>query len=209
VIFSLGFLVAFLVAVPLRADYLINRLDGKTIKTQDYWIQGKKVYFDQGRETTDVYEVKYIIGQDLTKEEVLAHGAAMDALHKQVLQLLSVETDLAVIQGDTLKKISEFPVGKKNAMSKGEKKAFRAGLKAQKEKVVALLGDWRDMKLPEMSLIKMRDIKSLQLLSLEASLDQALKYVDKNDPTYFEYAKANLAQYATFESNFREALPWK
>jgi hypothetical protein len=209
VIFSIGLLLACLPALPLRADYLVTFLDGKTVRTPSYWIQGKKLHLAGVRETVNVYDVKSVESENLTPDEIKAHDTSLDGFRSQVLKLLETETDLAVAQADALQKISQFPVGRKNAIPGGEKKALRAALTDQEGKVAALLNDWRNLKLPDFSLVKMRDIKELMLLSLDASLEQAIRFVDKDDPTHFAYARANLGQYASFEDTFRDALPWE
>jgi hypothetical protein len=197
------------VAAPLRADYVVTRIDGTSLKTHSYWIQGRNLHFSEGRAPIDPYSVKNVIEKDLTPGQAAEHKAAMEAFEDLALTLLATETDLAVAQAQTLARLSEFPLGDRKALSRKEKKALTADLNARRQKVAALLADWENMKLPDFSLINARDIKGLQLLALDASLEQAVKYVDKRDPTCFEYARANLGQYAAFEDTFQDAASWK
>jgi hypothetical protein len=205
----LGLILAVLSAAPLRADYLITDADGRSVRTRSYWIQDRKLHLAEGQETLDAYSIRSITAEKLTPDEVEAHDAAVDAFRSLTADLLSREKELVGIQDDTLKKISGFQVGRKNAISKKEKKSLSKGLAAQKEKVEILLADWRKARLPDYSLIRMRDIKELQLIALNASLGQAHRYVLKGDPSSFAYARANMEQYASFDDTFREATPWK
>jgi hypothetical protein len=205
-----GLILALLIqASPLKADYLLTLYDGKTVQTRSYWIQADKLFLSDSPGSLNAYDVKSVSAENLAPDEAKAHDAAMAAFRSQTEALLASEKGLAASQEEFLKKISAYPVGRKNAIPKADRKALRAGLTDLRSKVSALLDDWRNAKVPDLSLVKIRDIKVVQLISLDASLAQALMFVGRNDPSYFAYARADLDQYAAFEETFREALPWK
>lgn len=208
-IFAAGLIMALLTAAPLRADYVVTRYDGTTVTAPSYWIQNDKLYLSNSTEPMSAYAVKDIAAQNLTPAEIKDRDDAMEVLHAQALELLSKETDLALAQAQALSRIAGYPVGRKNAIPRKDRKALKAELAARKGKVSSLLADWKNLRLPDLSLVKMRDIKVLQLYCLHASMEQAIRFVDKNDPSNFEHSKADLGQYAAFDETFREAFPWK
>jgi hypothetical protein len=209
VILISGLILALLPAAPLKADYLLTLHDGRTVKTRSYWVQDARLYLSDSPGVLDVYSVKSASAENPTPDEAKAHEAAVEAFRSQAAALLGAEKGLAARQEETLKELSTYPVGKRNAIPKADRKALKAGLTDLRSKMSALLNGWRAVKLPDLSLVRMRDIKVVQLVSLDASLTQALSFVNRNDPSYFEYAKADLAQYASFEEPFQDALPWK
>lgn len=208
-ILSLGLLLAVLSASPLRAGYLVALLDGTTLEVPAYWVQGSRLHHSGGLADLDAYQVKSVKAENLTEQDVKAHEAAMGAFRSQVSLLLEREGELVSVQVGMLKKLSEFPAGRKNAVPRKEKKALKAAIGAETDRARALLEDWRALRLPDFSLIRMRDVKVVQLLCLEASLEQARRFVSGSDPSPLAYARANLDQYASFHAAFRDALPWK
>jgi len=207
VIFSLGLLLAVLSASPLRAGYLVTLIDGTTVEVPAYWVQGGRLYHSEGLADLDAYRVRSVKAENLTEQDVKAHEAAMEAFRSQVSLLLEREGELVSVQVGMLKKLSEFPAGRKNAVPRKEKKALQAAIGAETDRAKALLEDWKALKLPDFSLIRLRDVKVVQLLSLEASLDQARRFVSGGDPSPLAYARANLDQYASFDAALRDALP--
>lgn len=207
-IFSLGLLLAVLSASPLRAGYLVTLIDGTTVNVAAYWVQGGRLYHSDGLADLDAYRVRSVAAENLTGQEIKEHEAAMAAFRSQVSLLLEREGKLVSAQEGMLKKLSEYPAGKRNAVPKKEKKALKAAIGAEADRARALLEDWKALKLPDFSLIRMRDVKTVQLLSLEASLDQARRFASGGDPSPLAYARANLDQYASFHAAFRDALPW-
>jgi len=206
VIVLAGILLAFLPAAPLRADYLVTGIDGTTFRADSYWIQGGKMRFPEGRQPVDVYDIRSVAPENLTPEDERAREAAMDAFFRQVSGLEETERALAAGQAETLKKISAYPVGKRDAIDPEARQGLEDVLALEEEKAAGLMSAWREMKLPDFDLLRARDVKTLQLLSLESSISQALRYVRTGDPSYYEYAEAHLIQYVAFMDAFTEAL---
>ncbi|HNY63964.1 MAG TPA: hypothetical protein PKM41_00915 [Deltaproteobacteria bacterium] len=199
-------LLAVLPAAPLRADYLVTGIDGRTFRADSYWVQGGKMHFPEGQPPVNVYDVRSVTPENLSPEKERAREAAMDAFFRQVSELEETEKALAAGQAETLKKISVYPVGKREAIDPEAKQGLEDVLEVEEEKAAGLMSAWREMKLPDFGLLRARDVKTLQLLSLESSISQAYRYVRTGDPSYYEYAEAHLIQYIAFMDTFTEAL---
>ena len=85
-------------------------------------------------------------------------------------------------------------------------KAFCAELDDLEQEVSVLKHYWDRMRIPQLSLVLARDIKSLQLLSLESSIRHMRRYIRTWDPTYLEYTREYEKQAISFEQSFYEAL---
>lgn len=191
---------------PLWADFTLTSYTGKVISTKAYWIEGNELFLSEGT-TVDVYGIESIAPQQLSPEEVEAHAAVMNVFFAEVDRFLEREKVIADMQAAHVAGISGKEAGTEmKSLTRKEKKAFTSDLKTLERSLVELMSAWKKTRLPDFSLLIGRDIKLLQLSSLEASIEKTIKYVESDDPTYREYAKAHMAQYSSFEESFREKL---
>lgn len=205
-----GLVLAVFSAGPLWADYTVTYFSGKVIYTKAYWIEGSELFLSEGVTPVDVYEIESITARNMSPDEVKGHTAVMNAFCSEAAQFLKREKVIADMQAANVAFISEKAAGPgiKN-LTRKEKKAFISDLKALEGSLVELINAWKQSRIPDFSLLLVRDIKLLQLSSLEASIEKTVKYAGSQDPTYREYAKAHMAQYSSFEESFKERLPGK
>lgn len=198
-------------AGPLRADYAITGFDGKVTTVKSYWIEGQKLFFPDGEGSSlDVYTVKSVTGVNQTVEQAKQHDEAMQAFRNQVSEFLKKEKAIADAQTAHLDKIIRLAAEKKiESLGRKEKKAFRNDLKTLEQSIEELMNEWKQAKLPDFSLLLLRDTKVLQLVSLDASIEKSIKYIESADPTNREYAKAHMFQYGSFAESVKAAEPWK
>lgn len=209
-IITFGLFLSLVPAGPLRADYVITGNDGKVARAGSYFIQGDTLHVYEGTSSFNVYDITSVTAERLTPDEVKRYDTALKEFRKPVNDLLAREETVADAYGVLLEKLIDPPAGKKAGdLPSKEKKAIRKSLEGLKGDTARLMEAWRQIMLPDFSLLLMRDIKKLELLSLESSIEQSLKYVGTGDPTCREYAKAYMSQALSFEKSFRENLPWK
>jgi hypothetical protein len=202
-----GILLTVLCVSSLRADYVITGNDGKVTRAGSYWIQGDKLFLQNGTGTINVYGIKSVAGENLSEDEIKKNDELMSKMRKDVDGLLSREKVIMDAQSADISKIIESASA--NTLDSGKKKAFMADLKENRGSLDQLKDTWKKVKLPDFSLVLVRDIKILQLLSLETSIDQTAKFVKTGDPTFREQAKAQLGMAKSFDEHFKAALPWK
>ncbi len=208
--FISGLVLAVFSAMPSWADYAITGFSGKTVYTKAYWIQGNTIFLSEGPETFNVYEVESITPQNLSREEAEARAAVMNVFAGRVDRFLETEKAIADAQAAYAAGLSGKEAGLDvQGMDRKEKKAFTSGLEALGRSLDELKSSWEQTMIPDFPLLLMRDIKLLQLSSLEASIEMTVRYAETEDPTYREYAKAFMAQYGSFEESFRQRLPGK
>lgn len=196
-------------AAALRADYLVTGPAGETISTRSYLIRGGMLYFAEDREPMNAYQVRSVREEDLSEDQIGQREEALRELRCQVGVLMERENAILKEQTGLLAEISEREARTDTGLESKERKSFQPGLESRRRGVRDLKVAWRELELPEYSLLLMRDIKMLQLMALEASVDHALKYTESGDPTNREYAWEHLRQTISFQESFREALPWK
>lgn len=192
-----------------RADYLLTGPSGETIGTSSYWIQGSLLYFAEDREPLNVYEVRSVRADDLTEEQVERREQAMQEFRAQVLALLEQEDVIFQAHADQLAEISGGGEPIDELLDPDRRKALKREFRSRDKALEDLKSAWNELRLPEYSLLLMRDIKMLQIVSLEASAEQALNYVKSGDPTNREYAREHLRQAESFQESFLDALPWE
>lgn len=195
-------------AAAAWADYLITGPSGETIGTSGYWIQGSLLYSDEGREPLNAYEVPSVRADDLTEEQVELRNRAMQEFRAQVLALLEQDEAILRVHTDQLKEMSRDGEPVDEVLDPDRRKELKREFRSRDKALEDLKATWNELRLPDYSLLMMRDIKILQIVSLEASVEQALNYVESGDPTNLAYAREHLRQAKSFQESFLEALPW-
>lgn len=197
-------------AGPLKADYVITEINGTVTRAESYLIRGDTLKVLDDSAELNVYNVRSVTPENLPPDEVKRFDRAMDELRGQVAGLLAREGKVAQAHDALLTKITGPQAGKAvEGLTPGEKKATEKTLEGLAEDTRDLMESWRLITLPSFSLLLMRDIKKLELLSLKSSIEQLLAYVETGDPTHREYAGAHMSQAESFEKRFRETLPWQ
>ncbi len=194
-------------AAAAWADYLVTGPSGETIGTRNYWIQGSLLSFAEDREPLNVYEVRSVRDEELTEEQMERRERAMQEFRAQVLSFLKQEEAILRVHADQLAEISEGSGTIDELLDPDRRKMLKREFQSRDKALEDLKSSWRELRLPEYSLLLTRDIKILQLVSLEASAEQALNYAESGDPTNLEYAREHLRQAEAFQESFREALP--
>lgn len=196
-------------AAPAWAGYLVDLPDGQTVSTSGYWIQGDMLYFAEDRDPVNVYEVQSVRQDVLTEAEMRDREEAMEEVRSLVAGLLGREEAALKGQADLMAGITERETTTGTVLDPKERKSLLSGLMSRARAVEDLRAAWSRLRLPDYSLLLARDIKMLQLMSLDASVEQALAYAESGDPTNREYAWEHLRQAVAFQESFREALPWE
>ncbi len=194
-------------ASAAQADYLVTGPSGETIGTSSYWIQGSLLYLTGGREPLNVYEVCSVRADLLSEEQMERHDQAMEEFRAQVLALLDQEEVMFRVHADQLAEMSGDGEPIDELLDPDRRKRLKRELRSRDKAMENLKIAWNELRLPEYSLLLMRDIKILQIVSLEASVEQALNYVESGDPTNLAYAREHLRQAKSFQESFLEALP--
>lgn len=186
---------------------MITENEGKIIRAAGYWIQGDRMFLNNGADSIDVYRVKSVAEENPSEDALKEKGKLAQGMRRDIEGLLVREKPVMEAQSAGIAKVSgsnsDHPLDSK------AKKAFLAGLEANRDSLGRLREDWKKVRLPDFSLLRMRDIKLLQFMSLEASIDQTAKFMKTGDPTYRESAKVQMGMAKSFDESFREALPSK
>jgi len=189
----------------VRADYVITGNDGKVTRASDYWIQGDRMFLRDGADSINVYGVKSVDEESPSRDALEQKDELMQAMQKEMDELLVREKALMDAQSAAITGVTD--PSSSHAFDSRAKKAFLADLEGSKGRLDEIWDAWRRMKLPHFSLLRMRDIKMLQLMSLKTSIEQTAKFVKTGDPTYRESAKIQLGMAGSFEERFRAYLP--
>ena len=196
-------------AAAAWADYLVTLHGGETVRTSGYRIRGDMLFFAEDRDPVNAYEVLSVREEDLSKEQAREREEALQEVRRLVSGLLGREEAVLRDQADLMAEITERETATGTALEPKERKALRPVLASRRQAVAGLKAAWRDLELPDHALLLTRDIKMLQLMSLEASVEHAMRYANSADPTSREYAWEHLRQVFSFQESFRDALPWE
>jgi len=167
------------------------------------------LYFAEDRDPVNVYEVQSVRQDALTEADMRDREEAMEEVRSLVAGLLGREEAALKGQADLMAGITERETTTGTVLDPKERKSLLSGLISRARAVEDLRAAWSRLRLPDYSLLLARDIKMLQLMSLDASVEQALAYAESGDPTNREYAWEHLRQAVAFRESFREALPWE
>ncbi|HQG32840.1 MAG TPA: hypothetical protein PLA83_12995 [Deltaproteobacteria bacterium] len=201
-----GILIVVLCASPRqsRADYVITGNDGTVTRASGYWIQGDRMFLQGASEPVSVYGIKSVTEENPTEDAVKRKDELMQEMRRDMDELLVREKAIMDVQSAAIARIAG--PNPSQAFDSRTRKAFLADLEGSKERLDQLKDAWRTMKLPDFSLLRMRDIKMLQLMSLKTSIEQTAKYVKTGDPTYSESARVQLGMAESFERRFEADL---
>ncbi len=211
VAFLLAFIPVALSGSLLHAGYVITGIDGTVTRTQSYYIENNLLHVFEGPEPLNVYRIRTVDAEDLSEDVRREKNASMQIFRNLVDDIQGAEKGITDAQTEILKEIEDLGVVGRTGkhIDSTRKKAFRKELASLKNRTALITKTLRQARLPDFSLLKARDIKLLQVLSLEASIDQTLRYLKNEDPTSIAYAEAQLRQAASFNESFQAALPWK
>jgi len=206
----LVFLTTVLFPGSAFSDYRIFTRDHQ-ISTSSYCIEGNKLYLHEGGEPLELSEVTSISEESLTPLDAQMNFDATKRFTHYLWWLQEIEDGILKRQGDnldTLQTIDDLRASHSTSSLELKKtvKAFCAELDDLELEVSVLKHYWDQMRIPQRSLVLARDIKSLQLLSLESSLQHRRRYIRTWDPTYLEYTREYDRQAISFEQGFYEAL---
>ncbi len=196
--------------MPLYGGYVITSIDGAVTRTGSYYIESNRLHVSEG-EPLKVYEVRSVRPEGLSQDELREHEAAMQAFRSLIMEIQASEREIVDAQAAVIREIQDLGVvGRTDRhIDPARKKELGKELVSLKEKALLIAKRLRQSRLPDFSLLKARDIKLLQVLSLEESIEQTRRYLKKADPSSIAYAEAQLRQAASFNESFQAALPWK
>jgi len=183
---------------------VITGNDGTVARTADYWIQGDKLFLGDSAHSLDVYGIKTVTGENLPQDTLEKKDELVQETRKDMDDLLNREQEIMNAQSSVITRITEPASG--TVFDSKSRKSFLAEVEGNKGKLDALTGAWRRLRLPEFSLLRMRDVKMLQLMSLKTSMEQTVKFVKTGDPTYRESARVQMGMARSFDESFKTYL---
>ena len=208
---ALCFVLLLLVFFPGSAssDYRISTAEHE-ISTISYWVQGDRLYLYEGGEPLDLSAVTSITQESTTSLDAQMNVDALRRFHHYISWLQVMEDDILKRQDnnlDTLQAIDALRAsGGNSSKIKKAIKTLCMELDDLEHEVSVVKNYWDKMRIPEQSLVLARDIKSLQLLSLESSIQHRRRYIRTWDPTYREYSEEYARQARSFDQSFYDAL---
>jgi len=206
----LVFLTTVLFPGSAFSDYRIFTRDHQ-ISTSSYWIEGNKLYLYEGGKPLKLSEVTSISEESLTPLDAQMNFDATKRFTHYLWWLQEIEDGILKRQGinlEELQALDDLRASHSTSSLELKKtvKAFCAELDDIEREVSVLKHYWDQMRIPKRSLVLARDIKALQLLSLESSLQHRRRYIRTWDPTYLEYTREYDRQAISFEQGFYDAL---
>ena len=205
------FFLSLLVLFPGSAssDYRIVTREHQ-ISTSSYWVQGEKLYLHEGGELPDLTEITSITEESCTPLDAQMDVDALKRFYCHISWLQGIEDEIFRKQDNNLKALQTIDtLGASDTSSSKIKKAVKAfcgDLDDLEREVSRVKHYWDQMRMPQLSLVLARDIKSLQLMSLQSCIEHMRRYVKTWDPTYREYAKEYARQAMSFDQSFYDAL---
>ena len=198
-------------AVPglLRADYRIIHKE-TTILTRCYWIQRSMLHLCEGGEPLAMSDVGAIEAGDMNALEAELHRETLRRFFIKLSWLGDNEAE--IIEHD--KALAEGFLELDELLKQGgQKKDLRETRKRLlddvddiRRRVVKLKGSWEDLRIPERKLMKLQELKSLQILTWLQSLQEMEIFLEILDPTFRAYALEHGRQSVQFGEIFRDAL---
>jgi hypothetical protein len=189
------------------ADYVITGYNGTVTRVTGYRIQGNRMFLQDSSGSINVYGIKSVVEENPSEDAVEMKNELILEVCKNVDDLTSREKAVMDAQSERISKIDGPACA--NTFDSRRKKAYIADLVENRGRLDGIMDAWRNLSLPDFSLLLVRDIKILQLLSLQTSIDQTVKFVKSGDPTYREQAKAQMGMARSFDENYARILPWK
>lgn len=191
------------------AESIVSTPEGEIVTT-GYWIEGDSLYLVDSPEPVRLSDVQSISVNAQTALEVQMNKDALKRFYRNTAWLLQEGQELRERQQqnlecmeviDALRSSEGSGAGLKKAV-----KACQAQLEDLEDGISRLISRWDHSRIPERSLVQAREIKSLELLCLKSSVQQARRYLRTWDPTYREYAREQYRQALSFEGIFSESI---
>ena len=124
--------------------------------------------------------------------------------------LLDRESDLKALDKSDVEGLEEI---KQLKASHTDKHELRKIKEKGHERIVRIYAgvaylerSWSDIRIPDRSLIKLSDIKILQMITWLQSLDERRMFLKTDDPTYYEYTLEHVKQAGSFQESFSRTL---
>lgn len=207
VVLLCGFLAIFLVE-PASAAVAIVTQRG-TITTDCYRIHGSQLFLCDGT----AFELRDIISIDtanITEHEQQKQQEAIAEFYEKVHLLLGMEGDFSILEKrcqEVLEYIVSLKAGAKNARRLGDAAAdAQTMLQRLEHEAKQMRGKWKDLEIPERTLVMLRDIKILEYHARILAYQEWLKFLKTSNPTLREYAKEHTRQARNFGMSFQQHL---
>lgn len=208
---ALCFFVSLLVLFPGSAssDYRISTLKGE-VNTSSYWIQGDNLYLYEGGGPLLLSDVTSITEESYTPLDARMNIDALRRFAHYLSWLQEMEDGILKRQDDNLTALHTIDALRDSGKSSSELnkavKAFCVELDDLGREVSVVKQYWDQMRIPRRSLVLARDVKYVQLLSLESSIFHMQRYIRTWDPANREYAEEYARQARSFKQSFYDAL---
>jgi hypothetical protein len=204
-----AFLIPLMAPTAAEAEYRITYKD-KTIQTSCYWIEKSMVHVCEGGEPLALSDISAITEGQFSPLESEMHHDAMRRFWTYVGWLLDSEADLLAEDSAREEEINEFELVRTTPGKKGElrnlRKEYLKKVNNPLAGVIFLHRAWSSMHIPERSLVRLCEIKTLQMIAWRQSLEERQRYFKSGDPTYRDYAFEHMRQAGVFQESFTRTL---
>lgn len=200
-----GFFILF--SMQSAFGYYLIKTPNKPIKTECYHIIGDVIYLCEGMKLP-LSDVVSIDENNLTESEIEKKKSDSKKFYNEVELLINAGNILDANLSD-LNKLMAIIIDKKASKDKSLKNDIK---KAQKDitkinsESKKLKKQWLDIRIPSKQFTVLREVKQLELNSIEAVCVDYTEYIDDWSPTVREYAKESLRQKTVFEASFNRYL---
>jgi hypothetical protein len=202
-------LIWLIVPADAQAEYLITHKD-KTIQTSCYWVENSKVHLCEGGEPLALSEVSSITEGQFSPLESEMHLDAKRRFLAYVSWLLDREADLLAEDNTSCEEFDEFERARTTPGKKDELRSLRERhsekINNTMKEVTYLHRAWSGMRSPERSLVRLCEVKSLQMITWLQSLAERERYFKTGDPTYRDYTLEHMKQADLFQESFTREL---
>jgi len=199
------FLVLF--SVQEASAYYLLKTPDKNIKSECYYITGNIINLCEG-EKVELSKVESIDTSNLTQTEIEKAGKERKQFFDEVDLLLNQEQALE----NNFKKLTSLMstiVEKKEKKDKSIKKDIKEALKQIDnidDEALKLKAGWKKIKIPSRSCVVLREVKQLEIHSVESICRDYREYIEDWSPTVREYYREHLRQKELFDASFNRYL---
>jgi len=189
------------------AGYTITTSSGRVVHTESYWISKNLLFVGDDREPLRLYSITAIEEDHTSDEERSAHEEEMNGFFGEIDAFLERERGF-IEKHEVNQKIIEGLTGllPQGPASRKEIRGYKKDMKRLIRESRELRDDWDDMILPDRSLVILREIKSLQLMSIGLAIEEKVRFIKTWDPTHREYAIEHCRQARSFDEAFKREM---
>ncbi|MBN1636449.1 MAG: hypothetical protein JW920_08040 [Deltaproteobacteria bacterium] len=193
-----------------QAKYIIATTDGE-FTAECYWIQQGSVHFCEGYKAIALKDLKSIEVREESELSSQMHREAITRfrrytiwLHTKDCEVLKAENELAELMQYIARLIDS---GKISPRFKDAKHVSATQLELLEQRVKALQQAWADLRVPDKSLLILRETKRLEHSALNLSIGEAKRFLKTGDPTHYAYFREHARQAGDFHKKFEDYFP--